>query len=254
MRLDHEVAGPADGPVVVLAHSIGTSRLVWRDVAGELTAAGARVVRYDHRGHGQSPAPEGPYTLGELAADLVELLDTLDVARAAVAGVSLGGMVAMRAALDAPDRIGPLALCCTSPHLPPPSLWEDRARIARDTGMAELVKPIVARWFAPSFEEREPDAYTKVRMALAATPAEGYAATALAIAEMDLREELGRIASPTLVIGGADDVATPPAEHAAAIADAIPDARLEVVADAGHLAPYERPAEVAALLRDHLLA
>lgn len=255
VELAHEVVGPADGPPVVLAHSIGTSRIVWRAVADELASAdGARVILLDHRGHGESPIPDGPYALADLAADLVALLDRLEVERAAVAGVSLGGMVAMRAALDAPDRVSSLALCCTSAHLPPRSLWEERAETARTEGMGPLIEGIIARWVAPGFEERDPGAYTRLRTVLAATPADGYASTALAIRDMDLRDELPRIAAPTLVVVGEHDAATPAEGHGDVLAAGIPDARMETIADAAHLAPYERPAEVAALLRDHLLA
>ncbi|HWT91508.1 MAG TPA: 3-oxoadipate enol-lactonase [Solirubrobacteraceae bacterium] len=254
VALAHEELGPADGPVVVLAHSIGTSRIVWRAVADELVARdGARVVLFDHRGHGESPIPDGPYALSDLAADLVALLDRLEIPRAAVAGVSLGGMVAMRAALDAPDRVSSLVLCCTSAHMPPRSLWDERAQTASTEGMGPLIEGIIARWVAPGYEERDPGAYTRLRTVLAATPPDGYASTALAIRDMDLRDELPNIAAPTLVLVGSEDQATPAEGHGELLAERIPDARLATIADAAHLAPYERPAEVAAHLRDHLL-
>ncbi|HEY0807199.1 MAG TPA: alpha/beta fold hydrolase, partial [Pseudonocardiaceae bacterium] len=161
-------------------------------------------------------------------------------------GLSLGGMIGMALAAAAPDRIGRLALLCTSAHLPPAQGWLDRAHQVREYGTASIADTVTARWFTPDFTERGP-----FLAMLAATPDEGYAACCAAIAELDLRAVLGRITAPTLVVAGHDDPATPP-EHGRRIADAIPGARFVELADAAHLANVQRPTEVTALLTEHL--
>src|SRR5689334_15595702 len=120
--LHHTVDGPADGPVLVLGSSLGTTGDAWRAQVGPL-AATHRVIRYDHRGHGGSPVPPGPYTLDDLGGDVLALLDRLAVDRADLAGLSLGGMVAMWLAIHAPRRVGRVALVCTSARPGQPEFW-----------------------------------------------------------------------------------------------------------------------------------
>ncbi|MEA2256133.1 MAG: 3-oxoadipate enol-lactonase [Solirubrobacteraceae bacterium] len=252
IAVHHLVEGPADGPVVVLAHSIGTDHRVWDAQVAPLVGAGLRVVRYDHRGHGASPAPPGPYAIADLGADVLALLDALDVEAASVVGISLGGMVALWLGVHAPARVDRLVACCTSARIDPPDLWVQRAAIARRDGMDALVDSILPRWVTPAFAQGHPEAMARLRAMVRATPGEGYAGCAEAIAAMDQTADLGRIRAPTLVVGGGQDVATPPAEHSAPIAAAIPGARLEVVDAAPHLASVERPDDVTRLVLEHL--
>ncbi|MEA2250697.1 MAG: 3-oxoadipate enol-lactonase [Solirubrobacteraceae bacterium] len=243
-----------DGPVVVLSHSIGTDHRVWDAQVAPLVAAGLRVVRYDHRGHGASPTPPGPYAIGDLGADVLALLDTLEVASASVVGISLGGMVALWLGAHAPGRVDRLVACCTSARIDPPDLWLERAAIARRDGMAALVDSILPRWVTPAFAEAHPEAMARLREVVERTPGEGYAGCAEAIAAMDQTADLRRIRAPTLVVGGGQDVATPAAEHSAPIAAAIPGARLEILDAAPHLASVERPDEVTRVVLEHLRA
>jgi 3-oxoadipate enol-lactonase len=243
-----------DAPVVVLSHSIGTDHRVWDAQVAPLVAAGLRVVRYDHRGHGASPTPPGPYAIGDLGADVLALLDTLEVASASVVGISLGGMVALWLGAHAPGRVDRLVACCTSARSDPPDLWLERAAIARRDGMAALVDSILPRWVTPAFAEAHPEAMARLREVVERTPGEGYAGCAEAIAAMDQTADLRRIRAPTLVVGGGQDVATPAAEHSAPIAAAIPGARLEILDAAPHLASVERPDEVTRVVLEHLRA
>ncbi|GAA1079846.1 3-oxoadipate enol-lactonase [Nocardiopsis composta] len=245
------VDGPAGAPVVVLAGSLGSTLEMWRPQVGPLLAAGLRVVRYDHRGHGGSPVPPGPYSIAGLGGDLLRLLDRIGAERASVAGVSLGGMVGMWAAALHPERINRLALLCTSALLGPPEGWTDRAATVRAEGTGAVAGPVVGRWFTPAYAEREPEAVARMRDTVAATPPEGYAGCCEAIADMDLRPELPGIGAPTLVLAGGDDPATP-AEHARAIAGLIPGARLHVLDGGAHLASWECADQVNPLLVEHL--
>jgi 3-oxoadipate enol-lactonase len=233
----------------VLSNSLGSSSEIW-DRQVPALAERARVVRYDHRGHGRSPVPPGPYTIALLGEDVVRLLDLLRVERASFCGLSLGGMVGMWLAAHAPDRIDRLVLLCTSPLLPREP-WLERARMVRADGTAAVADAVVGRWFTPDFAAREPELVATMRAMVAATPAEGYAACCDAIAAMDLRGELPGIRAPTLVLGAEEDPAIP-VEHSAAIAAAIPGARLAVIPDAAHLPTVEQHALVTRHILEHL--
>jgi 3-oxoadipate enol-lactonase len=251
VEVHHDVIGPDDGPVVVLSNSLGSTPAMWDGQVPAL-AERLRVVRYDHRGHGGSPVPPGPYALADLGADVLALLDRLDLQRVHWCGLSLGGMVGMWLAIHAPERIDRLVLCCTSARLGPPEMWADRAATVRAHGVEAIADAGIERWLTPAFIAGQPDATAEVRAMLAATPAEGYAGCCEAIERMDLLAQLGAIRAPTLVIAAADDPATPP-EHGAQIAERVPDARLAIVDDARHLATVERPQAMTELIADHLL-
>jgi 3-oxoadipate enol-lactonase len=195
--------------------------------------------------------PPGPYTIEQLADDLVALLDRLDVERAHLVGLSLGGMTAISVAAERPDRVASLALLCTSARLGPEQLWIDRAHSARTQGMTVLGGSVVERWFTPRFRAEHPDEAAAMQKMVESTPPEGYAAACEAIQHMDLRERLASIMAPTIAIAGSEDPATPP-EHLRLLADSIPGARLEILDGAAHLANIEQPGRVTALLLEHI--
>ncbi|HLI38054.1 MAG TPA: 3-oxoadipate enol-lactonase [Streptosporangiaceae bacterium] len=255
VTLAASLEGPPGAPVLVLGNSIGTARSLWDRQAGVLRRH-FRLLRYEFRGHGgpggASPAPPGPYTIAELGADVLGLLNSHGISRAAYCGVSLGGMVGMWLAANAPERIASLAVCCSSAYLPPASMWTERAAKVRSEGMASIAGQAVARWFTPGFARRNPEAVAAVVAMLTSTDPEGYAGCAEAIAAMDLRPSLPSITAPTLVVAAAEDPATPP-PHGALIARAVPGARLAVLRGTSHLASYQTPAEVTAVLLRHLL-
>jgi len=253
VQLSASLDGAAGAPVLVLGNSLGTTRDLWQP---QLAALGAqfRLLRYEHRGHGGSPAPPGPYTIAGLGADVLALLDGFGIETAYYCGVSLGGMVGMWLAANAPSRIGALALCCTSARLPPAQLWTDRAALVRSTGLASISQQVVGRWFTPAFSGRHPGTVASfvTTMEERIVP-EGYAGCCEAIAAMDLRPMLASVTARTLVIAGAEDPATPP-WHGALIAAAIPGARLRVIRGAAHLANVSQAAEITAALLTHLTA
>lgn len=247
----HVVDGPPDAPPLLLLNSLGTTLRMW-DRQVPALAARLRVIRFDTRGHGRSPVPPGPYTIDDLAADALALLDRLGVARAHVCGLSLGGMVGMWLARHAPDRVDRLVLCCTAARFGPPRLWADRAHAVRSAGgTGTVADAVVSRWFTPTYLRRHPERVEPVRAMLAATSAEGYVACCHLLERLDLRPALAGIRAPTLVIAGAADPAAPPA-RGAEIAARIPGARLAVVECAAHLPTVERPGTVTELLLDHL--
>lgn len=252
MRLHAVVDGSADAPTLVLLGSLGSTLEMWTPVLAPL-AEQFRVVRIDHRGHGGSPAADAraDCALADLADDVLTTLDDLGLDRVHFAGLSLGGMVGMWLASRHPGRIDRLALLCTSPHLGAP--YAERAAVVRAHGMAAVADQVVARWITPGLLDRDPHLRAALRTMITGIDAESYAQCCTAIAGMDLRPELARIAAPTLAIAGAADVATPP-EHLEAIASGIESARVAVIDAAAHVPTYERPGRVAALMLRHLRA
>jgi 3-oxoadipate enol-lactonase len=252
VALNYRLDGPEEAPVLVLSNSLGTDLGMWAGLLPSL-AGHFRLLRYDQRGHGHSPAPQGPYTIAELAGDLLELLDRLGVERVSLCGTSMGAMTGMWLAINAPGRIERLALCCTSAHLPPGEMWTERAATVRAQGMGAVVDAQLERWFTPEAAERRPEAVERARQTLLDMPPEGYAGCCEAIGSHDVRAELGSIRNPTLVLAGDEDPATP-AEHGRLIAEGVSGARFVVLERARHLIAVERPGEVAREVLGHLTA
>jgi 3-oxoadipate enol-lactonase len=226
--------------------SLGTELEMWN---GQLPLADRfRLICFDHRGHGGSPTPPGPYEIADLGRDVLELMDALEIERAHYCGLSVGGMVGMWLGAHAPERIGHLILICTAAHMPPASAWQERAAAVRAAGSVQpLADAVVQRWLTPDFAARHPEVRARLRAMLAGSPPRGYAACCGAIERMDLREDLTRIAVPTLVISGSDDLATPPHDQRL-IAEAIPAAQYEVVGPAAHIAAVEQPEQINELI------
>jgi 3-oxoadipate enol-lactonase len=250
IALAYTVDGPATAPVLLLGSSLGTTAALW-DNEIEALAREYRVVRYDHRGHGRSPVSPGPYTIADLGGDLIALLDRLEVRRASLAGISLAGMASMWVASHAPHRVERLALMCTSARLGPATMWATRAATVRADGLDVIADAVIARWVPPEFARAHPEIMAGLRAMLVATPAEGYAGCCQAIEVMDLVPDLPQITAPTLVVAGLNDEATPPA-HAQVIADAIPGARLSLLAGAAHLPHISRSDLIVDLLLSFL--
>jgi 3-oxoadipate enol-lactonase len=275
LALFSALEGPADAPVLVLGNSLGTSRAVW-DGQVPVLRRHFRLLRFELPGHGGpdgtadgadrpdggdrpdgdaasgwSPGPPGPYTLGQLGAAVLALLDAHGFEQVRYCGLSLGGMIGMWLAANAPARIAGLAVCCTSAYLPPASGWSARAALVRSEGTAAVAQQSVARWFPAAYLGRHPQASESFTAMLAGIEAEGYAGCCEAIGSMDLRPALAAIQAPTLVIAGEQDPATPPS-HGALIASAVPGATLRVIRGAAHLANVSAAGEVTAALLPHL--
>jgi 3-oxoadipate enol-lactonase len=250
VALHHEVAGPEDAPVLLLGGSLGTTLAMWdRQLP---LADRLRLVRFDHRGHGRSPVPPGPYEIEDLGRDVLALLDRLELQRVSYGGLSIGAMVGMWLGANAPERIDRLVLMCTSAHLGPASMWQERAATVLAAQSTEpIADTVVGRWITPGFAAEHPEERARLRDMLVASPPGGYAACCGAIERMDQRGALASITAPTLVIGGAEDEATAP-EHQRLIAGAIPGARLEILSPAAHVAAVEQADAVNDLVLDHL--
>ncbi|MRH91858.1 3-oxoadipate enol-lactonase [Nocardia sp. SYP-A9097] len=245
--------GPAVAPAVVFSGSLGSDLRMWEPQREALLAAGFRVIRYDHRGHGDSPVIAGPCTLDDLGSDVSALLDRLGIDRCHFVGLSLVGMVGMWLGQHAPERVHTLTLCCTSVELGGQGTYGARADSVRAHGTASVAAAVVGRWFTPEWLSENPERARYFEEMVAATPAEGYAACCTAIETMDLASGLMRITAPVLVIAGDDDQATPPA-HGEQIARTVAQGTLRRVGPAAHLANIGQPGAVSDLILAHIRA
>ena len=137
MTLHYRLDGPLGGPPLMLCNSLGTTLEMWDAQLVDLTAR-FRLARYDQRGHGRSPVPQGPYSIEDLARDALGLLDDLGIERTSFCGLSIGGMVGMWLASETPERIERLVLCSAAPTLPPREQWLERAATVRADGVSAI--------------------------------------------------------------------------------------------------------------------
>jgi 3-oxoadipate enol-lactonase len=250
VELNYERPRAGKGLPLLLGGSLGTTLEMWEAQMADLE--GVDAIALDTRGHGHSPVPPGPYSIADLGGDVLALMDRLELGRASYAGLSIGGMVGQWLAVNAPERIERLILICTASHVPRESGYRERAAAVRKAGSpAEIAPSVVERWFTPGFAAEHPGLIERYRAMVTATPGEGYAGCAEAVAGHDERTGLGGVSASTLVIAGAQDPALPP-ERGGEIAEAIPGARFEKLDPAAHLANVERPERVSALIQDHL--
>jgi 3-oxoadipate enol-lactonase len=248
-RLEHRLQGPSGAPVVVLPGSLGTTKEIWEPQLDALSRF--RVLLCDLRGHGSSDVPPGPYSVAELGQDVLGLLDELGIERASFCGLSLGGAVGLWLAAEQPQRIEQLLVGCSSARFDPDGRYRQRAEQVRAHGIESIADAVLERWFTAETRGRRPELVARYRERLLATPAEGYAGCCEAVSDWDFRERLQEIETPTLVIAGQRDEATPPAQ-AELLASRIPDARLALLERAAHQANVERPDAFERLLARHL--
>lgn len=252
----YDLTGPQDAPVLLLANSLGTSFHIWDAVMPAL-AARFCVLRYDMRGHGLTDAValegDAGYSIAALAGDALALMDALDIQRAHVCGLSIGGMVAQHLAAHAPERVERVILCDTAAVIGPPSVWNDRIAGIRQSGLAAIAPGVMERWFTAPFRAAQPAIMQGCINMVARNTLEGYVGCALAVRDADLRADGGRITAPVLVIVGDQDPATPPAS-AEALAAGITGARLEVIASASHIPCVEQPEALSRLILSFLEA
>ena len=237
VRIHYEAEGREDGPPLLFAHSLGTDLSLWDAQAAEAAGLGFRVIRYDARGHGRSEAPDGDYTLERLGKDALAVLDQLKIEKAACCGISMGAMVGTWVAMHHPRRFSRVALCNTSAWMPDRQLWEDRIHAVLRDGMEAVVDAVAERWFTAAFRDANPEAVERIRGMILATDPHGYAGCCAAIRDMDLRDRLGLIEAPAMVVIGAHDPATPP-DRGQYLVERIPGAQ-KVVLETAHLSNVE---------------
>jgi 3-oxoadipate enol-lactonase len=247
--ISYEVDGPQDGPALLLINSIGSTRELW---ARQMPAFAGRyrVIRYDARGHGQSSAPKGDYTIEQLGRDALALLDALTIDAAHICGISLGGLTAQWLGINAADRVRTLILANTAARIGSLESWSERIALVREKGMSAVADRAMAVWFSPAFHERDPETVHGFRAMVQNCPPDGYLGCCAALRDADLREEIAKITAPTLTVASTGDTATAP-DGLVFIRDRVRGARM-VTLDSGHLSNVERAEEFTAAALDFL--
>jgi 3-oxoadipate enol-lactonase len=248
----YEVHGAEGKPWLVFSHSLACNVRMW-DGQVEAFKDRYRVLCYDTRGHGQSAAPQGPYTLEGLADDLKSLLEHLGVKKANFVGLSMGGMIGQTFALKYPGVFETLTLADTTSRYPAgaASMWQERIKVAETKGMEALVQGTLERWFTPGFRQERKAEVDRVAAQILKTPVAGYVGCCHAIPRFDVTDRLKELKLRALVVCGEEDPATPPA-MARDIEKNLPGARLALIPRAAHLANIEQPAAFNRALADFL--
>jgi 3-oxoadipate enol-lactonase len=252
ININYELTGPKGAPVVMLSYSLACSLVMWQPQMAVLESA-FRILRFDTRGHGGSDAPPGAYSLEQLAADAIGLLDALKIETVHFVGLSMGGMIGQCLALDYSDRLKSLALCDTAAIMPAETqpIWQQRIDAAGETGMAGQVDETLERWFRPAFLQLNPPEVDMIRRQILATPPAGYIGCCEAIRRLNYLERLAAIGLPTLIMVGEEDPGTPVAASEAMHA-CISGSKLVILPEARHLSNIEQAEAFNTALMDFL--
>jgi 3-oxoadipate enol-lactonase len=245
-----EATGDVSAPVLVLCHALGTDRSMWEPQLDALRAS-YRVFRVDLRAHGASPVPEGPYSVEQIANDVLRAVDAAGLRRFHYCGVSLGGMIGLLLAARHPERISALVAANTAAKIGTEERWQERCHAVRSLGMKGICDTVVPRWFAPDFASKADARIERMKRVFVETHADGYLACCAALGTADLTAEVSRIRAPTLIIGGEHDASTSVAD-AEALHASIDDSQLLVLEGAGHLSNIDRSEDFTAAVRDFL--
>ncbi len=245
-----EIEGKADAPVLMFSNSLGTDLHMWDDQAAHF-AKNYRVLRYDQRGHGQSGAPEGPYSIERLGKDVLAVLEALEIQRVHYCGLSMGGMTGMWLARNAPDRFEKMIFANTAPKSQTPDSWNMRIAGVKSKGIEGVADPVLNVWFTKEFREKKPDVIARMRKMMISHNPVGYVGCCAAIRDMDQRWAISEIKLPSLIIAGRGDNATP-LKDSEFMATRIAGSEL-VALDAGHISNVEQSAAFTAAV-DKFLA
>lgn len=237
--LHREELGDPGLPGLLLIHSLGTDSTMWKP---QLYALGSlrRVVAVDLPGHGRSSANPGPYRLEDLGADILDVVDAAGLSRFDVCGISLGGLIALWLAINTPERVSSLIACNTAARIGTAELWTERMEAVLSGGIDSIRETAISRWFAPDFDQRHPEVLEEIKKVFSATDPAGYAGCCAALRDGDLSTEVDRIGSPSLIVTGAEDIATPP-DQAYWLGNRIAGSRVEVIPGAAHLSNLDQP-------------
>lgn len=205
----HVVPGAPGKVPLVLSNSLGTDIALW-DAQIAAFSRDRSVWRYDTRGHGQSDAPTGDYSLERLGHDLLAVIDATAAPQVDVCGVSIGGLTALWAAIHDPSRVRRVILANTAARIGDVKLWSDRIGLVRKEGMHPVAEASPLRWFTEAFRGRQPELVVRFRDTVERTKVDGYAGCCAALRDGDLRAMTASVSCPTLIVTGTHDLATPP--------------------------------------------
>jgi len=240
-RIAYDLIGPESAPVVCMTHSLASDGGMWAEQVPALLAGGFRVLRVDMRGHGGSDPVPGHYTMSQLADDVAHVMDALGIGKAHYIGLSIGGMLGQAFALDHASRLSSAMWCDTLPSAPVSAaqVWAERmAAVRQANSLAPIADGTVERWFTDAFRPRSPRRWQQIRDTVVGTTSAGYLGCSAAIQKFDFAARLPTLRLPVLVVCGAEDSGTPPAENRR-LAGLVQGARYEEIANARHFPNVE---------------
>lgn len=239
LNIWYERAG--QGRPVILLHAFAINGAMWFPQVPALIAAGYKVICVDQRGHGQSSAPHAPYTILQMADDIHQLIAQLKLDRACVVGLSMGGRVAMRLALDHPEDVAALALVSAKSE-PAREIHAELEALAQRAEQGEVAS-VVEEWYDERYQRLAiyaPDLYRKLKAEWRLKSGKGFICAARAIIEMEsMTTRISEICAPTLAVAGALDSTCHP--FVAWYERSIPDCRGVIVPEAAHFVNIEQP-------------
>ncbi|MGH8872513.1 MAG: 3-oxoadipate enol-lactonase [Acidimicrobiia bacterium] len=233
------VSGSALSHPLVMLHSLGADSTMWEPNLGGLSTI-RRLISIDLPGHGASSAAPGPYSLDEIAQDVIDAAGAAGAVRFDVCGISLGGLIGLWLAINAPDRVTGLVAANTAARVGTEALWQERIDAVTAGGMESIRDRVVARFFTTQFARRDPEWFARVNGLFAAVDPVGYSGCCAALRDADLRQSVAGIRCPTLIVAGDQDVATPVSESEW-LQGQIAGSHLEVIEEAAHLSSLEQP-------------
>ena len=236
--LHFELSGDPSRTCLVLSSSFGSNLHMW-DPQAQAFEQHFHLLRYDMRGHGRSSTAKAPYSIADLAGDVLAILDSLMISQAHFCGLSIGGAIGQWLGACAPDRLHKLVLCNTASKLGTPEMWNARIAKIEGEGMSSIAEATLARWFTSSFLASGNPVIASMRHMLEANNVAGYATTCAAIRDMDLRQVVKAIKAPTLILAGEFDPVTT-VQDAVCLQTFISGAAL-VTIPAAHISNIEAP-------------
>ena len=210
-QIHYALEGQPAKPALILSNSLGADLYMWDLQMWEFLQSFS-VLRSDTRGHGKSSVTPSPYTIEQLAKDVLALADSQQLERFHFCGLSMGGQIGMWLAVNAPERLKRVVLCSTAAKIGAPEMWNARIAAVLKEGMKNVAAGSIERWFTPAFRAKNPSAIAHIQRILETTSPEGYSACSAAVRDFDFREKLSDIRTPTLVVSGTHDAATTPAD------------------------------------------
>lgn len=252
VALNTRVDGSDEAPWIVLSNSLGSNLSMWDGQIGFLTRK-YRVLRYDHRGHGASEVPEGPYSFDQLVGDVIGLMDHYRIDKADWIGLSMGAMTGMGLALHHPDRFGRMVIADGRADAPEMfcAMWDERIAVVSQGGTEAIADGTLGLWLTADWRAAHPDETAAVRAMIAATDKKGYIACCQALKDLDYLRHLGSVGLPLLYVGGSEDKGAAP-EVMRAMAKATPGARFVEIPGAAHVANINAPEAFEAAVTDFL--
>jgi 3-oxoadipate enol-lactonase len=251
----YDLVGAENASVVVLAHSLSADSGIWAEQVEPLLAEAWRILRLDMRGHGGSDPVTGDCTMSDLANDVAMALDFHSFEKVHFVGLSIGGMIGQTFALEHGHRLASLMLCGTAPAALAggmEKLWAPRFAAIEQAGSVEpLADSTMERWFTDGFKPRRPGRWNQIRETIARTSPQGYRSGGMAIDSFDVVARLPAVKTPTLVVCGDEDPGTPPAGNRL-IAERIPGARYQEIANARHIPMVEHPDKFSRIMTNWL--